>query len=158
MEQTEQKPMTEFELCRELNKHGFPQIRRDDSWYFIRPDLLVQMNNIDALYGIDKRPPHNFFETAIYYPTIEDFENFLQNDLQSVVQTVRSGWFAYANSTAVPGATVRSGAPTMWLALANVVYAKYLENHKDFKPIIESSENVANAVETNETQNGDKTE
>ena len=146
----EQKPMTEFELCRELNLKGFSQKRRDDGYYFIRPDMLINVKDIDCLYGSDIRPFSNVFEQLIYRPTVEDFEDFLQEDLQQVIQTNASGWFAYANSTHGMGITTRSGGETMWLALANVIYARYLE--KDQKlPVMDVSESE-NTVEVTEPE------
>lgn len=138
----EQKPMTEFELCRELNKFGFPQTRRDDGYYFVRPDMLINMKDVDCLYGVDKRPFAPLFDNLIFYPQFEDLLNFVQEDLQQVVQTVSSGFFAYINSKKIPGATIRSTGSTAWLALASAIYAWYLEQQADFLPqVAETSEN-----------------
>lgn len=67
--------------------------------------------------------------------TIEGMVAHLGRDLQNVVQTNASGWFAYVNSH-ISGATIRSAGETMWLALANVCYAKELA--KTQNPDIES--------------------
>lgn len=139
--------MTEFELCRELNKLGFPQKRCDDSWYWLTPELLIKMEDVDSLYLSDKRTTPSYADHLIYYPTIEDFIDHLQEDLQSVSQTVASGWFAYAGSH-IAGATLRSGGTSPWLALANVVYAQYLAKTQPNPFDAMASENVQEPKES----------
>lgn len=135
----EQKPINDFELCRDLHVKGFPQRRSDQALYYIRPDLLVHMIDNDVFYGEDGKSQYNFFETAIYRPELQDFIDFLGSDLQQVTQTVRSGWFAYTNSTKGEGITTRSGGISAWQALANVVLARYLERDIAF-PIMDMLE------------------
>lgn len=142
----EQKPMTVFELCRELNLKGFPQKRNDASWYFLRPDMLIKMDDIDALYGIDGKPFKELFDQIIYYPKIADFIEWLGDDFQQLTKTNASGFFAYATHNA-PG-TLRSGGVTAWLALANVCYGKLLARDADFPVIdVSESENVTEGTE-----------
>lgn len=62
-------------------------------------------------------------------PTTDDFIEFLGADFQQLAQTARSGWFAYTNSTLGQGITTRAGGETPWLALANVVWARFLEKN-----------------------------
>lgn len=145
----EQKPMTVFELCRELNLQGFPQKRNDSAWYFVRPDMMIKMDDVDALYGIDGKPFKDLFDQLIYYPKTADFIEFLGTDFQQLVQSNKSGWFAYSNSTHGEGITTRAGGETPWLALANVVYARFLEKTQAMPSIdVSDSENVQEGLET----------
>lgn len=139
--------MTPFELCRELNLKGFPQVRKDDSWYYVTPEILVMMRDFDDLKLQDRRTTVDF-DKLIYKPELDDFIEFLGTDLQQVIQTNASGWFAYSNSTVMQGATTRSGGATIWLALANVTLARYLERDMKF-PIVDvsESENVQTSQE-----------
>jgi len=156
-EQTqEEKPMSVFELCRELHLKGFPQQRFDEAYYYIRPDLIVRMDNLDALktpIGESRYASDANISEFIYAPRIEDFIEYLGMDLQNVVQTVRSGWFAYTNSTLGEGITTRSGGTTMWLALANVILARYLEKDKQIPVSIPDSENVQDSLTPPENGN-----
>lgn len=150
-EQTqEENSMIEFELCRELQKYGFPQKRFDEAYYFVRPDLLVRMDNIDMLKSYSggrycSFEPANISE-LIYMPHVEDFVEFLGVDLQNVVQTIRSGWFAYTNSTLGEGITTRSGGADMWLALANVCLARFMEKNQQIPVVLPESENVQESL------------
>lgn len=145
-EQTqEENKMSVFELCRELNLKGFPQKRHDEAYYFIRPDVTFRMDNSDVLRDGNSKIPSSISE-CIYKPTIEDFVEYLGMDLQNVVQSVRSGWFAYTNSTLGIGITTRAGGDTMWLALANVVLARYLEKDTQIPVSIPESDNVQDSL------------
>lgn len=62
-------------------------------------------------------------------PSVEDFIEFLGVDFQNLVQTVRSGFFAYSASTLGHGINTRAGGDTPWLAMANLVLARYLEKN-----------------------------
>lgn len=139
--------MTEFELCKELNLHGFPQKRKDDAWYYLRPDMLILMRDSEMLRDESKNMIH--VSECIYRPTTDDFIEYLGTDLQNIVQTVRSGWFAYTNSTLGEGVTTRSGGDTPWLALANVVLARYLEKNQQI-PVQDPTENSENVHEAEE--------
>lgn len=161
----EQNPMTEFELCRELNRFGFPQKRRDDAWYFLRPDMLISITSIDSLYGVDKRPygyssmkvesgtygpigtPRaSIFEQLIYYPTLEDFQEYLGGTLQNVVLSETSFFIAYINGIH-EGETIRANGVTMWKALASAIYAKMLAKNGAMPPINpDESENAQDTL------------
>lgn len=141
----EQKPMTVFELCRELNLKGFPQKREDTAWYFVRPDMMLKFGDVDTLKGTDGRSMISFNE-LIYYPKTADFIEWLGNDFQQLTKTNASGFFAYATHNA-PG-TLRSGGTTAWLALANVCYGKLLARDVDFPVIdVSESENVKEGID-----------
>lgn len=60
-------------------------------------------------------------------PTLEDFIDFFGMDFQNLVQTVHSGFFGYCASTLGAGINTRAGGDTAWLAMANLVLARYLE-------------------------------
>lgn len=139
--------MSVFELCRELNQHGFPQKKNDSGWYFVTPEVMVMMRDVDDLKEIDGRTTIGF-NRLIYYPKTADLMEFLGSDLQQIVQTNQSGWFAYANSTHGIGITTRAGGETAWLALANVVLARYLEKDQ-IMPVLDvsDSENVQESQE-----------
>lgn len=143
----EQKPMNVFELSRELNLLGFPQKKNDAGWYFVTPEVMIMMRDIDNLKLIDGRTTIDF-DKLIYYPKEADLREFLGDDFQQLIRTERSGWFAYANSTHGEGITTRSGGETAWLAMANVVYARFLEKNQAF-PIMDvsESENVTEGTE-----------
>lgn len=64
-------------------------------------------------------------------PILENFIDFLGRDFQNLVQTVRSGFFGYAASSLGGGITTRSGGDTAWLAMANLVLARYNEKEID---------------------------
>lgn len=141
----EQKPLTVFELCRELNLNGFPQKKNDSGWYFVTPEVMIMMRDIDELKLIDGRTTIDF-DKLIYYPKEADLREYLGTDFQQLTQTNGSGWFAYANSTHGLGITTRSGGETAWLAMANVVYARFLEKNQVFPPMdVSESENVQEA-------------
>lgn len=145
-EQTqEEKPMTEFELCRELHKYGFPAKHHDEAFYYIRPDVLFRQDNADCLKAEDKRTTLNLQE-CIYLPSTDDFVDFLGSALQQVIQTERSGWFAYTWSTLGEGITTRSGGTTMWLALANVCLARFMEKNHQIPMEVPESDNVQESL------------
>lgn len=138
--------MSAFELCRELNKHGFPQHRRDDGYYWIRPDMVINVKDVDCLYGEDMRPVENVYENLIYYPSTTDFLNFLGKDFQQVINTIASGIWAYANGYE-EDESIRSQGATVWHALANVVYSRFVDAQNRQNVVltptqVEASENV----------------
>lgn len=143
----EQKPMTVFELCRELNLHGFPQKKNDAGWYFVTPEVMVMMRDIDDLKLTDGKTTIDF-DKLIYYPKEADLREFLGADFQQLTQTVGSGWFAYANSTHGEGITTRSQGDTAWLAMANVCLARFLEKDQAMPPMfdVSGSENVQESL------------
>lgn len=132
--------MTEFELSRELNKLGFPQSRRDDAWYWLRPDMLIPITEKDSLYGVDKRPFDLMFENLIYYPLEADFLSYLGANFQGINHMEEDGlYYAYVNGLA-EGDNLRSSGTTPWLALATVTFAKML-SYTQKPQLVEDSEN-----------------
>lgn len=63
---------------------------------------------------------------------VEPMIEWLGKDFEQLAQTVESGYFAYAKSSLGNGSTIRSHGATPWLALANVCYAKLLEQQPGF--------------------------
>lgn len=156
----ETTPMNVFELCRDLNKYGFPQKRHDEAYYYTRPDMLVRMDNMDALRTDDKKITF-YISELVYHPELQDFFDFLGTDFQQLTRTNASGWFAYTNSMLGEGITTRSGGVTPWLALANVCLARFLEANQKFPPVdvSESEVKVMDAETTKQEvqENLDKT-
>lgn len=136
-----------FELCRELHKYGFPQERHDEAYYYVRPDVTFRMDNSDMLRDGDTRISMAISD-CIYRPSIDDFIDYLNTALQQVIQTERSGWFAYTWSTLGEGITTRSGGDTMWLALANVCLARFHEKDQQIPVVIPESDNVQDSLTT----------
>lgn len=64
-------------------------------------------------------------------PILENFIDFLGKDFQNLVQTVRSGFFGYSASSLGGSITTRSGGDTAWLAMANLILARYNEKEMD---------------------------
>lgn len=135
-----------FELCRELHKYGFPQEHYDEAFYYVRPDVIVRMDNLDSLLEFEE--PHRSvgISQLIYMPRLGDFIEYLGTALQQVIQTERSGWFAYTWSTLGEGITTRSGGDTMWLALANVCLARFHEKDQQIPVVIPESDNVQDSL------------
>lgn len=102
--------------------------------------MLISITSIDAIYGIDKRPfgygygtdvsmykdkKFSLFDQLIYYPTIEDFQEFLGGELQNVALTNTSFFVVYVNGVR-EGESIRANGDTMWKALASAIYARFL--------------------------------
>lgn len=126
-----------FETCKRLQELGFPQIRRDDSWYFVRPDMLIPMTEVDCLYGTDRRPfgyngEKSLFNELIYFPQEKELE--LAAKPTQIVYSVGSGVFAYQDVKAFDIETkedvmqsTKVQGETLWFALANLYIALHPE-------------------------------
>ena len=128
--------MEPFRTCLKLQELGFPQIRRDDSWYFIRPDMLIPLTEVNVIYGTDRRPygydgARSLFNELVYYPSLEEL-NIIVKPTQ-LVHSVKSGWMAYIDEPdqETQGITSKIGrGDTQWTALADLYIKYHPDNQK----------------------------
>lgn len=122
--------MNLFKTCLKLQELGFPPTRRDDSWYFVRPDMLIRMTEVNTLYGVDRRPfgydgEKSLFNELVYYPSIFELETAAKPT--QIVYTVASGVIAYQDVKWRDSTTNEDGMQStkaqgenLWEALANL--------------------------------------
>jgi hypothetical protein len=130
--------MEQYKVCQRLQELGFPQLRRDDSWYFVRPDMLIPLPEINALYGIDRRPfgyngEKSLFNELIYFPQEKELE--LAAKPTQIVYTVSSGVMAYQDVKAFDIETkedvmqsTKAQGDNLWFALANLYIALHVDS------------------------------
>lgn len=101
-----------FECCKEMDKLGFPQERRDDSWFYVRPDMMIRMMDMEYLKDVDGYSFESF-DQLIYQPTLQDLINALQPN--NIDFSVNSGIYV---GTTYGNQEFRTNGETIWLALA----------------------------------------
>ncbi len=121
-----------YKVCIKLQELGFPQIRRDDSWYFVRPDMLIPLTEVNILYGVDRRPygydgERSLFNELVYFPSEKELE--IASKPTQIVYTQRSGVMAYKDKPDGDGgiAADRGEGVDLWHALADL----YIKMHPD---------------------------
>lgn len=113
-----------FEVCVKLSENNFPQSRKDDAYYFVRPDMLVRMDQFGALRDIDKIMGFgkgDMFGKLIYYPTLDEL--IAVTKPTQLILTVDSGWWAYQDTLPTDsdfGVSHRQTGDNLWFAVANL--------------------------------------
>lgn len=116
-----------FELCLKLRDAGFPQLRRFQSMYYVRPDMLICIDNLSALKSDGKTDFENIFQTLIFKPTLDDIEQESRAFFHGT-QVLNDGTVCvYSNMNEdisdIPGRqdpAIRALAPTEWEARAKL--------------------------------------
>lgn len=135
-----------FEICAKLAQNNFPQSRKDDAHYFVRPDMLVRMDNFGAIRDTDKTMGFgkgDMFGKLIYYPTLEELIE--QTEPTQLIKTVDSGWWAYQDTLPVDqdfGVSHRQTGENLWYAVANLYNYLHEQGQKPIIPLEILNENT----------------
>lgn len=63
-----------FNLCLELRDAGFPQKRQFQAMYYVRPDMLICMDDLSALKRDGRTDFLDLFSELVFKPTLADIE------------------------------------------------------------------------------------
>lgn len=118
-----------FDLCLKLRDAGFPQKRSFQSMYYVRPDMLICIDDLSALKNDGHTDFENIFSPLIFKPRAEDVWEEVQPYLQEILKMGDNTYFAYSTVEEDPayieqtGRTdkfIRSRGATPWEALVTL--------------------------------------
>lgn len=141
-------PYADFDLCLALREAGFPQKREQGSRYYIRPDMLIKIDDLGVIRSDGDTDFENIFETLVFKPTLGDIEEASRSFFTQVAWTVNAGCFAYSNAPNpdAPEGTdpyIRANGTSEWGARVNLYLSvKNGQNHIVIPPQqLDESEN-----------------
>lgn len=109
-----------FEECVRMKCLSFPENRKFDNYYFVRPDVLIQGRDVDSLKNpFSKFTPQNIYDLLIWYPTEQDIISRLGLTLKTINFSVTSGVWVYTDVKNENGEDIRGNGVTLWFALAD---------------------------------------
>lgn len=120
------KDKTVYDVCVDLKRNGIEQSRKDDAFYFVTPDILVRIQDIDSLHKPDKtRDWEDLFEKLVYYPTTQDLIGYIGSDLQQIQRLSDFTLFAYVEPDTSEQEAFRGRGNSIWEALATVAMTRF---------------------------------
>lgn len=107
--ETEPERMSDWDTCFNLKEFGFPQKRKYQSMYYVRPDMLICIDDLSALKNDGATDFENIFNTLVFKPRIEDLWEEMQPFLQEVVKMGDDTYFAYSTVEEDPDYILETG-------------------------------------------------
>lgn len=115
-----------YDYCLDLKKNGIQQSRNDDAFYFVTPEILIRIRDIDSLHKVDKtRDWENLFEKLVYYPTEADLLDYLGSDLQQIQRMSDFTFFSYVEPDYADQEAYRGRGDTVWASLVTVIMERF---------------------------------
>lgn len=155
-----------FTTCVELRELGFPQKRKFQSMYYVRPDMLICIDDLSALKSDGHTDFENIFTTLVFKPRLEDLieespwlQEFIRMEDGSVFaySTVEEDP-AYIKETSRSDKFIRARGANHWEASANLYLAvkKAIQKQDGARRTLspeslESSENTQQGEELTQT-------
>lgn len=140
----------DFELCLKLKDAGFPEDRMYGSIYYIRPDMMISVDEIGSLRAPGWTDFESIFSLLVYQPTLGRIELASRSFFTQCAWTSGAGCFAYSNvlnPDAPEGSDpyIRANGRTEWEARANLYLAvQAKQNHITIPPQeLAESENIS---------------
>lgn len=121
-----------WDLCFQLKQHGFPQKRQFQAMYYVRPDILVCIDDLSALKSDGFTDFENIFSTLVFNPTLADLWRAVEAYLHEIVKMSDGTYFAYSTVEEDPDYILETGrvdkfirarGDNPWLALVNLYIA-----------------------------------
>lgn len=122
---------TNFDLCVQLREVGFPQLRKFQAMYYIRPDMLICIDDLSALKSDGHTDFENIFNSLVFKPTLQDISDNSQDFFQELIR-MNDGTFmayssvledeAYLESVGRKDPYMRAPGATEWRARANLYF------------------------------------
>lgn len=148
-----------FDTCLKLRTLGFPQKRKFQSMYYVRPDTLICIDDLSALKNDGETDFENIFDLLFFKPRLEDL--IAECDfLDEFIQMADGSWMAYSKIEEDPAyiektgrqdKMIRAQGNDCWQALCNLYIAvKSKDRHTTLTPDeVAGSENQVQATEPN---------
>lgn len=120
-----------FDLCLKLLSLGFPQKRKFQSMYYVRPDTLICIDDLSALKHDGHTDFEDIFGKLVFKPRIEDLLEEAPF-LQEFIRMSDGSVFAYSTveedpkfieQTGRQDKYIRANGRTHWEALVNLYIA-----------------------------------
>lgn len=145
-----------FELCVQLRELGFPQLRKFQSMYYVRPDTLICIDDLSALKNDGHTDFENIYGGLVFKPSLQDIADASEDFFQEVIKMNDGSYMAYSNvledeqfikETGRQDPNIRAPGATEWRARANLYF---LVKNRDRRPRLTPEELDAseNKVET----------
>ncbi len=118
-----------WDKCFQMKNFGFPQKRKFQSMYYVRPDMLICIDDLSALKNDGATDFENIFATLVFKPRLEDLLEEMQPFFHEIVKMSDDTYFAYSTVEEDPayiaetGRTdkyIRSRGETPWDALVSL--------------------------------------
>lgn len=146
-----------WDICFQLKSLGFPQKRQFQAMYYVRPDMLICIDDLSALKSDGHTDFENIFSTLVFKPRLQDLWDEMESYLQEVVKMGDDTYFAYSTVEEDPDYILETGrmdkfmrarGDTVWNALVTLYLAvKNKERKTAFTPEdAAASENQQEAV------------
>lgn len=141
-----------FEVCLSLRDAGLPQKRQYQAMYYVRPDMLICIDDLSCLKNDGPTDFEDIFKALIFKPRLEDLVEYATPFLHEVIKMGNGTFFAYSNiqeneefllKTGRKDAAVRAAGRTIWEAIANLcIDVKGREQNRALDPaVLDKSEN-----------------
>lgn len=85
-----------FDLCLKLKDLGFPQLRKFQAMYYVRPDMLICIDDLSALKSDGHTDFENIFSTLVFKPRLGELWEEMQEYVQEIVKMADGTYFAYS--------------------------------------------------------------
>ena len=138
-----------FDICLELKKNNFYQVRGPNSFYYITPTILMRMDELSDLRNPTTKFSDFEFPQLILQPTIEEL--LLQIEVTQIQKLVSGGFMAYQDN--IEGMSYRAQGETIWMAIANLFITKKVADKKLIPDIDTDTLDESNSIKLDDTKN-----